>query len=440
MGARLHKLAHDLRTTFWVVPSVLVALGTAAAFGAVAAEGADWIPGPLKSLLYQGGESGARTLLGAIATSTIGVTGTLFSITIAALTLASSQMGPRLLDNFTRDRGNQVVLGVFLGSFAYCLVVLRQVRGGEDDLFVPRLALGGAMVLAGLCVALLVYYVHHMSTRINIDTVIDLVRRELFAALDSLTRREPDPNSLGPEDIDLDWSEARRVSDGRNGYLQELDVEALADWAQDTGARVRLLVRPGDFIVAGGCVALVHPPETKGAEEAMARATALGAKRTSGSDLEYSVRQLVEVAVRALSPGINDPMTAIAVLDQLGSALCRVVDRHFPRGVTIRDGRVLVVRPVSDYAGLVDVCFDMIRQSGAHAPSVAIRLLEILALVAEQERDPQRLASLRIHADKVVSDARKAVTNREDLRDLMARRRNFGAVAAHGGPARRAEP
>jgi len=148
MGARFHKLIHDLRSTFWVVPAILVTAGVFAAFWAVGTEGADWIPDPVMSILYEGGESGARTLLGAIATSTIGVTGTLFSITIAALTLASSQMGPRLLDNFTRDRGNQVVLGVFLGTFAYCLVVLRQVRGGEDDLFVPRLALAGAMLLA----------------------------------------------------------------------------------------------------------------------------------------------------------------------------------------------------------------------------------------------------------------------------------------------------
>ena len=440
MGARFHKLIHDLRSTFWVVPAILVALGVLAAFWAVGAEGATWIPEPLLSLLYEGGESGARTLLGAIATSTIGVTGTLFSITIAALTLASSQMGPRLLDNFTRDRGNQVVLGVFLGTFAYCLVVLRQVRGGEDDLFVPRLALGGAMLLAGLCVALLVYYVHHMSSRINIDTVIDLVRRDFFAALDSQTESEPERRPLQPEAVDLDWSDARPVADPRNGYLQQLETNDLADWAVANGARLWLLVRPGDFIMAGGCVALVWPPDAEGAQEAVVGATALSARRTSGADLEYSARQLVEVAVRALSPGINDPMTAIAVLDQLGSALCRVANRTFVSGVTVRDGRVVVLRPVSDYAGLVDVSFDMIRQNGAGAPSVLIRMLEILALVAEQERDAERLAVLVSHADKVMSDGQKAFANDRDLQDLHQRHRALGRVVAHGGPARRTGP
>ncbi|MFT4933548.1 MAG: putative membrane protein [Pseudoalteromonas distincta] len=440
MGARLHKLIHDLRSTFWVVPAVLVTLAVLAAFWAVGAEGADWIPKPLLSMLYQGGESGARTLLGAIATSTIGVTGTLFSITIAALTLASSQMGPRLLDNFTRDRGNQVVLGVFLGSFAYCLVVLRHVRGGEEDLFVPRLALAGAMLLGGLCVALLVYYVHHMSSRINIDTVIDLVRRDFFAALDAQTEPTPARPPLKPDDIDLDWSDAQPVHDPRNGYLQQLETADLAAWALAKGARIRLLVRPGDFIMAGGCVALVWPPEVEGAQEAVIGATALSARRTSGADLEYSARQLVEVAVRALSPGINDPMTAIAVLDQLGSALCRVARRTFVPGVLVQDGRVLLLRPVSDYAGLVDISFDMIRQNGAGAPSVLIRMLEILALVAEQERDPERLAVLVSHADKIMSDGRQAFANEKDLQDLHQRHRVLGRVVAHGGPARRTGP
>ena len=438
MGARLHKLIHDVRTTFWVLPGALASTGALAAFWAVKAEGAAWLPDRLLDLLYQGGESGARTLLGAIATSTIGVTGTLFSITIAALTLASSQMGPRLLDNFTRDRGNQVVLGVFLGTFAYCLVVLRHVRGGEDDLFVPRLALAGAMLLAGLCVALLVYYVQHMSSRINIDTVIDLVRRDFFAALDAQTKPAQAHPAPSQDDIDLDWSEASPVCDRRNGYLQELEAADLADWLQSQGGRMRLLVRPGDFIMSGGYVALVWPPQLAGAQDAVVDATALGAKRTSGADLEYSARQLVEVAVRALSPGINDPMTAIAVLDQLGSALCRVSSRAFVTGVTVREGRVVLIRPVSDYAGLVDVSFDMIRQSAAGVPAVLIRMLEVLALVAEQERDPARLEVLVSHAQKIQVDGRRSLNNPADLADLSSRWRVLARVATEGGQARRA--
>lgn len=439
MGAQLRKFLQDLRTTFWLVPTVLVVLCVLAAFIAVHADRASWTPEFLKPALYEGAETGARTLLGAIATSAIGVTGTLFSITIAALTLASSQMGPRLLDNFTRDRGNQVVLGVFLGAFSYCLVVLRQVHGGEDDLFVPHLAMAGAMILALTCVGLLVYYVHHMSSRINIDTVIDLVRQDFFRSIDRLGEIKEGASEPLPHP-DFDWDEAELICDPRNGYLQQLDEDSLASWAQARGARVRLLVRPGDFIVAGGCVALVHPKGAEGARDTVRQAMALGSRRALGDDLEYSARQLVEVAVRALSPGVNDPITAVAVLDQMGAALCRVVDRRFPEPFMVRDGRVVLQRSVTDYAGLVGVMLDMIRQNGSDAPAVLIHMLEVLTLVAEQEREPERLKVLAAHVDKAVADARLRFGNPSDMKDLMARRRAFGSVSAHGGPARRVSP
>lgn len=434
MGARLRKLLSDLRRTFWVLPALLVVAGLLGAEAAIHADTAGWAPDWLKARLYSGGETGARTLLGAIASSTIGVTGTLFSITIAALTLASSQMGPRLLDNFTRDRGNQVTLGVFLGSFAYALVVLRQVRGGEENVFVPQLALAGAMVLALLCVALLVYFVHHMSTRINIDTVIELVRKDLFRALDILTEEAPDT----PPTQDIDWSQAAQIRDDRHGYLQELDETTLADWACEKGVCIRLLVRHGDFLMPGGVVALVSKP-ADGATEAINRATALGGRRSASGDLEYSVRQLVEVAVRALSPGVNDPMTAMTVLDQLGAALCQVSRRYFPTGVTVRDGVPVLVRPVTDYDGLADAMFDMIRQNGASSPAVLIRMTDVLTLVAEQERDRSRLKALRRHADLILSDGRRTFANSSDVRDLSQRYRRFRNVAESGGPARRAQ-
>lgn len=433
MWARLRKLLIDLRDTFWVLPALLVLAGLAAAEVAIRADTADWGPDWLKAHLYSGGETGARTLLGAIASSTIGVTGTLFSITIAALTLASSQMGPRLLDNFTRDRGNQVTLGVFLGAFAYALLVLRQVRGGDDDVFVPQIALAGAMVLALLCVALLVYFVQHISTRINIDTVIELVRRDLFRALDDLTEEAPEP----PPRQHVDWSKAVPICDDRHGYLQQIDEAALADWACAKGICVRLLVRHGDFLTPGGVLALVSAP-VDGATRVINRATAVGGRRSASGDLEYSVRQLVEVAVRALSPGVNDPMTAMTVLDQLGAALCRVSRRHLPNGVTMRDGTPVLVRPTTDYEGLTAAMFDMIRQSGAMAPAVLIRMLDVLALVAEQERRPSRLKALRRHADLVLADGRRNLANRSDLKDLSLRHRRFRQVAEQGGPARRA--
>ena len=178
------------------VPGSIVLAGVLAALAFVQLDRSGIVPRwLLEDWLYDGGATGARTLLGTVASSTIGVAGTVFSITIAALSLAAGQMGPRLLRNFTKDRGNQLTLGAFLGTFSYALIVLRSVRTQEEGAFIPHLALTVAIVLAFVCVATLVYFVGHMAGRINVDTVIELVSEEVQSAILSLTtdKRQPDP-------------------------------------------------------------------------------------------------------------------------------------------------------------------------------------------------------------------------------------------------------
>ena len=195
MKARIRKLLSDLSDTFWLVPALMVLGGVLAGVGFVELDRSDVLPewllkGPW---LYNGGGTGARTMLGAIASSTIGVAGTVFAITIAALSLAAGQMGPRLLRNFTRDRGNQFTLGAFLGTFSYALMVLRSVRTQNEGEFVPHLSLSVGILLAFLCVATLVYFVGHMAGRINVDTVIDLVSDDVRSAICRLTSDAPHP-------------------------------------------------------------------------------------------------------------------------------------------------------------------------------------------------------------------------------------------------------
>ena len=329
MKARLRKLLSDLNETFWLLPGGMVIVGILLAVGLITLDRGGIVPDWLinSPWLYNGGGTGARTLLGAVASSTIGVAGTVFSITIAALSLAAGQMGPRLLRNFTRDRGNQFTLGAFLGTFSYALMVLRSVRTQSEGAFVPHLSLSVSILLAFVCVATLVFFVGHMAGRINVDTVIALVSDDVRAAIQRLTRDRPQPM---PPRAEM-WREAVPVVDGRRGYLQQLHPDGLADWAAAQGTTLRLLVRPGDYVFPGAAIALVKPP-VDGAEAAIRDATALGSTRVSSADLEFAVRQLVEVAVRALSPGINDPHTAIAVLDRLGAALCDIVPVHLDFG------------------------------------------------------------------------------------------------------------
>ena len=370
MKARLRQWLGLLSETFWLVPAAMVLAGILAAIGLVTLDRSGAVPPALleSPWLYNGGGTGARTLLGAVASSTIGVAGTVFSITIAALSLAAGQMGPRLLRNFTRDRGNQVTLGAFLGTFSYALMVLRTVRTHSEGEFVPHVSLSVGILMAFGCVGTLVYFVGHMAGRINVDTVIELVSRDVSAAIRRLTTGDRQP----PRPSDALWRQATPVTSPRRGYIQQFDADGLADWAAARGTAIRLLVRPGDYVFPGAPIALVIPP-VEGVGGAVDAAMAVGPDRVSSVDLEFAVRQLVEVAVRALSPGINDPHTAMSVLERLGAALCELAPRHLPTGVSERAGRACLVLPSVDYDGLVDAMFHMIRQNAAGSAAVLIR-------------------------------------------------------------------
>jgi uncharacterized membrane protein len=378
--------------------------------------------------LYNGGGTGARTLLGAVVSSTIGVAGTVFSITIAALSLAAGQMGPRLLRNFTHDRGNQVTLGAFLATFSYALMVLRSVRTQDEGTFVPNLALSVAIFLAFVCVGMLVYFVGHMASRINVDTVIDLVSEDVRESIRSLTTegKQADQHDQPGEAF---WHGAQPVRDPRRGYLQHLDQNHLASWAHEHGTAIKLLVRPGDYVFPGAPIALALPP-VEGVGDAIIAATGLGSERTSSADLEFAIRQLVEVAVRALSPGINDPYTAISVLDRLGASLCDVACRELASGVTRQDDKVMLVVPVVDYDGLVDAMFNMIRQNAAGSPAVLIHMLDVLRAVASCEHQSSRSQVLRRHALLVSEDGERTIKNQSDLGDLRQRLAQFEATVA----------
>lgn len=438
MTARLRQFLNVLGEAFWLVPAAMVLLGILLALGLLSVDRSGALPPWMteSTWLYNGGGTGARILLGAIASSAIGVAGTVFSITIAALSLAAGQMGPRLLRNFTRDRGVQITLGAFIGTFSYALMVLRSVRTHEEGVFTPHLALTFGVVLAFACVATLVYFVGHMASRINVDTVVDLVSDDIRTAIGALTTDKPQAEAP-PASF---WAHATTVVDRRRGYLQQLDEEGLADWAAKHGTAIRLLLRRGDYVFPGAPIAVmtVMVPD---AEAAIGKATALGQMRGSAADAEHAVRQLVEVAVRALSPGINDPHTAMSVLDRLGAALCDMAGHELPSGVFLRERALALVVPSVDYRNFVDVMFHMIRQNAAGSTAVMIRLLDVLTAVAACEANDDRRSALTRHADLVWTDARREIHNRSDLDDVARRYLTYqrslkdGALGAIGARA-----
>lgn len=422
MHARVSRFFQDVIDAFWVLPALIVVCLSGLALVVVDIQLLGRLPSWIPSgWIYGGGDTGARTLLGAIASSSIGVAGTLFSITIAALTLASSQMGPRLLRNFMRDRGNQVTLGVFLGTFGFALVVLRSVRGGEDDAFVPTLGVTVALILAGTCMALLIYFIHHVANRINVDTVIDLVHDDVVADMERLTLQGA---SLEPTPADsTDWSEAVEICFGQSGYLQQLDTSALADWAAQHDCVVRMLKRPGEFIYPFAPICLISR-DIEAADEAVWACIALSRRGGSPADFTFPIAQLVEVAVRALSPGINDPRTAISVLDRLGAALAWLSSRRLHSDVDVKDGTVRLRIPPLTYDEVADTMFNMIRQNAGGSPSVLIHLMGVLTAVAGVEKAPDRRETLRRHAGVAHEQGKVAAmvgSDRTDLDDAYAR-------------------
>ena len=388
MIARNRKLLNDVSEAFWVIPGLMVLAGVVAAYVFVRIDhiGAQADPLLEEAWLYRGGPAGARAVLAAIASSTIAVAGTVFSITIAALSLASGQMGPRLLRNFTRDRGNQITLGAFIGTFVYALMVLRTVRS-------PLERRVRSAPIAD----------HRHSARLRLRGNARLVRRPHGAAHQRRHRHRPRElrrsrrhrshdgarQPAAPPAAEF-WRDATPIIDRRSGYLQQLDVDSLADWVFQHHAALRLLVRPGDYVFPNTPIAIIKP-RIEGAGDAILKSTALGAQRRGDIDLDYTVAQMVEVAVRALASGVNDPQTAISVLDRLGAALCKLSGVQLSNGVTTRHDRPVLVVPLIDYEGLLSAMLQMIRQNAAGKPPVLNKILQMLTAVAGCERGPPRI-------------------------------------------------
>jgi uncharacterized membrane protein len=389
---RLRAVWEYLRGTYWAVPSamalaaLLLAVGVMELDGRLTAALLDrW------SWVYTGGPEGARAVLSTIAGSMITVAGVTFSITIVALTLASQQFGPRLLRNFLRDLGNQIVLGTFVSTFLYCLLVLRTIRGTDDVEFVPHLAVTLGVGLAMLSLGVLIFFIHHVATSIQASRIIARVASDLEAAAGQLF---PERLGAGESDIDGDDGDApptgagdqsRRICATTSGYVQAIDVERLLDLASERHVQLGLHVRPGVFLRAGAPMMTIHAPAfLDGWTDGPFRGVVIvGAERTGTQDIEFFISQLVELGVRALSPGINDPATVRSCIDRLEHALCELASRRFPsprRYDADRTVRV-TVQPVT-FAVLVDSAFLEIGRYGAASVSVTCRLLEALGVIA----------------------------------------------------------
>ncbi len=386
------SLLQRLRERFWFIPAVLCLGAFALAEALIALDehlGDLELPPWAAAVLYRVGESGSRDLLGAIAGSSLAVAGTTFSITMAVLALTSSTYGPRLVRNFMADRGNQAVLGVFVATFLYALLVLRSIRvigDGDEDAFVPHLAVNVAVVLAVVDVAVLIYFIHHISDSIQIATLTAGVRQDLRATVERLYPRRGTPD---PDGADGDpWTppdDGAPVLARRSGYVQFTDEDDLVELGARRDVVVSLSVRPGRYVLEGAVVARVHPGGRADDDtlDSVRTCIHLADARTPYQDPEFAVQQLTETAVRALSPGINDPYTAVNALDDLSSGLSLLAARApQPRGRTDGDGTLRVRSPRVEAGELVTAVLDAMRWYASGAPSVMYATVALVERVA----------------------------------------------------------
>ncbi|MFE1745338.1 DUF2254 domain-containing protein [Coleofasciculus sp. H7-2] len=429
---KLGKLWDSLHSSYWFVPTLMAVIAIALAFGMLSLDRAGK-SGPLESLgwIYTGGPDGARSLLSAVAGSMITVAGTAFSITIVALTLASSQFGPRLMRNFMQDTGNQVVIGTFIGTFIYCLLVLRTVRGDDYDVFVPQISVTIGMVLALASIGVLIYFIHHVSTSMQASHIIRDVGRELDNAIDRLFPQKigqgksaPKQRSVAEIPAGFD-KEATPILATTSGYIQAIDEERLMKIATSKDLLLRLKYRPGKFIVEGSELLMIWPGErvNKKLTQHLNQAFIFGEQRTEQQDVEFPINQLVEIAARAISPGINDPFTAIQCINQMSAALCRLAEREFPSPYRYDDDnnlRAIIANPVT-FAELVDAAFNQIRQYSKSDVAVRIRLLEAIALIATHTRNQKNRAALLRHAQMIERSSQQEVSEELDRQDIEER-------------------
>jgi uncharacterized membrane protein len=399
---RLRRLWDLLLTSLWFVPALLVLAAIVLAVILIEVDAS--LPGRYLQerwpRLFGAGAGGSRDMLAAIATSMITVAGVAFSITIVALSLASTQYTSRVVRNFMRDRANQVVLGSFLGIFVYCLVVLRTLREGEHT-FNPALAVLFAVILALLGIGCLIFFIHHIALSIQAESIlksaaeetIDAVRR-LFPVLLADSEDAAVTPTDAPSADDPRW---RALVSPASGYLVMVDDDALVAAAVSGSTVIRMEKAVGEFVIEGEPILSVIESANRPADsidDVALAACVIERQRTMVQDVGFGIRQIVDVALRALSPGINDTTTAIACVQWLAVILSHLAVRRMGPAIVRHDGRIRLISCGPGFGDMVSASFRQIRQHACDNAAVLESLVGALDRVAIRTAAPGRRADL----------------------------------------------
>ncbi len=432
----LSKLAavwKEVRDSLWFLPALLTLAGAILAVIMVELDTRDILPEDAAPLwLRTGSSDGARGVVTAISSGLITVTGVVFSVTIVALQLASTQYTPRVLRNFTADRASQVVLGVFIGTFTYSLIVLRVVRGEDPSAmengehFIPHLSIVVAVLLALVSIGFLIFFIDHLARSIQASVILHRVTQDTLQTMRRLVparfgeAADSDAESVTPS------GQGSIVTARSSGYIQGIDQDAVFELLEENGMTVRMDRQVGEFILPGGSLATVWPAMSDAdAEDGdvagnIRDAYILGPQRTPHMDVEHGVIELVDIAIKALSPSINDPTTAVLCVDRLTELLLAFA-RHDPAGRVRRhdNGGGCLILPRTEFDHLSDVALDQIRHFGVGNPRFAMAMLDRLAALGRVIPEAHRQTVAR-HAAAITREARQRIDESTDLQAVEA--------------------
>lgn len=436
MITRLRAVWWHLSAGLWFLPTVIVVGSMLLAFGLVEAQ--TWYDFELAERwprLFGAGHDGSRAMLTAIASSMITVAGVVFSVTIVALSLAASQYSPRVLRTFTSDRPTQLVLGVFVGIFAYCLVVLRTIRGGDENGFVPSLAVLGGLVLSLVGIGFLVFFIHHMAASIHASSILSRVVAATLGSIDDLF-----PETLGAPIDGAD--EAAVVSElapwtpvaaRHTGYLIGVSESGLLSFARERGRVLRMAAAVGEFVIQGQPIAHLSGAEavTEADEKALNWQYSFDQQRTVEQDAAFGLQQIVEMGSKALSPGINDASTAKLCIDRLTELLTYLAPRQIESSLRRDEGQLRVIARGQSFASFADLAYHTLRLDAAQKPLVIKHLLLSIEKVGSATVSPARREVLAAQADAIGEQARLAEGSR-DWREITDEAERLSTLLRRG--------
>lgn len=439
---KLKSFWSNLRSSFWVVPSLIVLVSIAFALAMIEADSAGihrWLARWPR--MFGAGADGASGMMSTIAGSMMSVVGVMFSIILVVLALVSSQYTSRILRNFMRSLVTQVVLGIFAGIFTYCLIVLRTIRGGDEGAFVPSLAVFFGFVMALGGVGALMFFIHHIASSIQASSIIASATQETIAAIDRLF-----PEKLGQGQAEDDDDQTLRPLPERNwravparqsGYIQNVDNAALLRLARDRKTIVRMEYGIGEFVVRDttlASLALKDPPDQE-TIAALQATFSISSHRTVEQDAGFGIRQIVDVALKALSPGVIDTTTAGMCVDYLTAILARIAPRQIPSSHRYEDGELRVIAKGPSFESLLAESFDQIRSIAKGDVVILSRMLGAFQTLAGFIADPNRRRALRDQVQWVAEMVERTVESAHDRARINAQiARVREALEADGCP------